>query len=97
MLKQVVFSLVYNIIDATMIIFERWKLPSPIVRDSSQQYQLMLACRAGPRWRGIFDITLVVCLLVTAGGLTNYSDPLGQIRGDVGWARIAQYLGITIR
>ncbi|TID20605.1 hypothetical protein E6O75_ATG05369 [Venturia nashicola] len=95
-LIALVFSLTCNMIDASMIIFERWKFPSPIIRTSSQQHEMMLGCRAGPRWRGVLDIAAGVCLLVTAGGLTSYSDPLGKIRTDMGRARISLYLGITI-
>ncbi|QDS72356.1 hypothetical protein FKW77_008111 [Venturia effusa] len=38
-LIALVFSLTYNIIDASLIIFEVWKSPSPIARTSLQRYQ----------------------------------------------------------
>ncbi|KAE9971789.1 hypothetical protein EG328_005367 [Venturia inaequalis] len=104
-LISLVISLTYNMVDGCMIILERWKFPSPTIRTSSQQYQMMLGCRAGPRWRGLLDICTGIFLMVTSGGLTTYNDSLGQTMvapapaaaaADLGRARVAQYLGITV-
>lgn len=95
--RQIVSSILLNIIDATILGFEIWGPPlqPPTTRTSSQQYVLPRGYRASPGWRGLFDLVIWVVLIITTGGITRCDDFRVPCKDD-GKAPAAQYLGIII-